>query len=395
MGDTKITSITVEVTHADKSASVVVRQPGSDEQGVYVAGDLPSGVAEEILRALNLDVAVAPASVRGGAPSSRQPSSPMSLASAELASSTLSTTSSESLANLLEELASAVLRTGRRQPTSTVDELLQRAWQATPQDRMPVARALACLEEGLEREAPAVHSACALAALGELVSALRGDGGDLRTELQNMREGIDPCTLVEVGRRRERGALAWETRLLLDLGSGNLYREEAAIGDRRLSRGTVGRSVAVTLGRRRAGLSPPRIEIQQYEYEPAASAAQLAVAATLAAPHLPELSRNGLELVLVPRPVWLAVHHLEARGGDCWLSTGDTTLPVGDGPSPGAIAALLEEQGESNRVRAVGGSLELHAVERAAPGEESRLVFVPWSALVEEGSRQRLLDLSA
>ncbi|NLE86574.1 MAG: hypothetical protein GX607_09270 [Myxococcales bacterium] len=392
MAETKITSVTVEVTHADTSACVVVRQPGSDAQRVYVAGELPPEVADDVLRALGLAEAAAPSSVVGaGAPSSRRSSAPLTFGSSELMSAPSS--SPDALADLLEELATAVLRAGHRQPTTTVDELLQRAWRLA-EDKTPVARALASLEEGLERDAPAIQSALALAALGELVSALRGESGDLRGELQGRRDSIESCTVVEVGRRRERGALCWETRLLLDLGSGHLFREEGAIGDRRLSRGIVGRLLSVSLGRRRGGLAPPRIEVQQYEYEPTASAAQLDAAGALASPHLPELSASGLELLLVPRPVWLTADAVDVADGTAWLATGATTLPLGDGSLPGAIATLLEAQGGGSEIRAVGGSLELRPSSGAGSGEESHLVLVPWSALVEEGAHLRLLDLS-
>lgn len=392
MAETKITSVTVEVTHDGASASVVVRQPGSDEQRVYIAGELPPEVADDVLRALGLAEAATPSSaVAGGAPSSRRSSAPLSFGSSERMSAPSSST--DGLAHLLEELASAVLRAGHRQPTTTVDELLQRAWRHA-EDRTPIARALASLEEGLAHDGPAVQPALALAALGELVSALRGEAGDLRGELQGRRESIESCTVVEVGRRRERGALCWETRLLLDLGSGHLFREEGAIGERRLSRGTVGRLLSVSLGRRRTGLWPPRIEVQQYEYEPTASDAQLRAVVALASPHLPELSPTGLELLLVPRPVWLTAHALDVAEGTGWLATGATALPLADGSLPGAFATLLEAQGDGSELRAVGGSLELRPSSGARRGEGSHLVLVPWSALVEEGSHLRLLDLS-
>src|SRR5690606_41927682 len=106
------------------------------------------------------------------------------------------------------ELATAVLRAGHRQPTTTVDELLQRAWRLA-EDKTPVARALASLEEGLERDAPAIQSALALAALGEVVSALRGEPGDLRGELQGRRASIASCPGLALVRRPQRGEQRW------------------------------------------------------------------------------------------------------------------------------------------------------------------------------------------
>lgn len=397
MGEIKVSSVALEVTHAEGSATVVIRDPRSPEERVYVAGDLPAHLVEEALRELGFERGGGALSAAAGAPpSSRLPSSPFGVASAELASAPAASTP-EDTADLLEELASAVLRAGRHQPTSTVDELLERAWSAV-RGRIPIARVLARLEEGLAPGAPHAAAGLALAALGELVAALRAEASELRQELLGRSEPLDASNWVEIGRRRERGGVGWETRLLLETGSGNLLREEGPVGDRRLSRGSVGRFLTVTLGRRLYGLQPARAQILQYEYEPAAAAEQLELVESFAAATPPTLSSNRLELVTVPRPVWLRVQRLTLAHGAYSLDTGEAQLPLHDGslagalggPLAGALRALFEEHQTSDGVRALAGSLELRGA-----GDGARLVFVPWAALVREASHLALMALSS
>lgn len=388
MGDTKVRSVTVEIDHPRGNATLVVRQPWSSEQRLYVAGDLPDGVSEDVLRRLGLQppaprvTETPPSSTRLGWPqiaTSATPSSSSPTPDAEPAG----------LAELLDELVHAVLRAGRHQPTSTVDDLLRRAWSAA-EGRAPLARALARLEEGLDPQAPPALAALTLAAIGELASTLRASSGSLWQELQGTRESLDPCMPIEVGRRRERGAVGWETRLLVEPSLGALFREEGPLGDRRLSRGSVGRCLSVILGSRRGGLLPARVEIQQYESEPAPTQQQLERIAATAATSLPELSENGLDLVLVPRPVWLAVRDLGIEQNVCRLSTGETDIVLQDTACPGATSVLLEYQGDGAEIRAVAGSLELRASDA-----RTELVFAPWSALVRRGGIWQLLALGA
>lgn len=377
MKDIKVHSVTIEVTHPGGGATLVIREPQDAAQRVYVAGHLPAEVAERVVRELGLDVALAPASAAGGAPpSSRRATPPLDVVS-ELASSAADSTPADT-AQLLEELASAVLRAGRLQPTSTVDELLGRAW-AHVRGRVSVARALARLEEGLAPDAPPALAALALATLAELALALRAESGELRLELQAKSEPFEPATLIEVGRHRERGAVGWETRLLLETTSGTLYREEGPLRERRLSRGPVGRIVSVTLGRRLQGLSPSRLQILQYEYEPAAPSSVLEQATAFASPSLPRISPSGLELVAVPRPAWLAVDGLTLQPESPWLETGEAEVALADGPLGGILAALRERMDAGLRPRALAGSLE-HRVD----GADTRLVFVPWAGLFED-----------
>jgi hypothetical protein len=396
MGDIKVTSVALEVTHPEGSATVVIRDPRSADERVYVAGNLPTALVEQALRELGFERSAGAVSSAAGVPSSsRLPSSPLSVTSAELASAPAAS-APEDAADLLEELASAVLRAGRHQPTSTVDELLERAWSAV-RGRVPMARVLARLEEGLAPGAPGAAAGLALAALGELVVALRADSGELRQELLGRSEALEASQWVEIGRRRERGGVGWETRLLCETGSGQLLREEGPLGDRRLSRGFVGRCLAVTLGRRVLGVSPGRAQILHYEYEPAASPEQLEAVEAFAARTPPAVPANHLELVAVPRPVWLRVERLAVEQNRCFLETGEARLPLHDGPLAGAVGApwtgalgaLLEKHERSDGVRALAGSLELRV-----SGDAARLVFAPWAGLVNEPAGLALIALS-
>jgi hypothetical protein len=395
-----VKSVSVEVEHPDGSGTLVIREPLGARRSVYVAGSLPWHVAQVVLEELGLADAHLLAASGGDAPiSSRptrsrpeasRPSSRRAFRIEDAAPRPRAHSGSEAMALLLDELTHAVVRTGRLQPTSTVDELLERAWLAAAEN-LQLARVLARLEDSLAPGGTALHAALALAALSEMAERIRGLSDATHDELTGpaLVRPFEPCELLELGRRRERGAVRAETRILVDLASGELLCESSGRGGPSPSRGPVGRHLCVTLGRRIPAAGYSRIHIQHYEYDPAPSIDQLEHVCHLASSGLPALSSGGLELVASPHPVFVQVRSLE---GGCprVVCLGGTAVRLDDGSCAGVVQALFEQTRAGVRVDALAGTLELSH----RPGSDSGLVLVPWSIIVADAAGRRLMPLS-
>ncbi len=392
-----VKSLNVEVEHAGVSTTIILREPYGEGRAVYVAGPLSRRAAEVVLAELGLAPLrlLAASGTSELAPTSSGPVDSPRLGSQpgprlEESSSVGSAprVSREPTALLLEELAHAVLRAGRLHPTSTVDELLGRAWLAAAND-IPLARVLSRLEEGLSPSGSAMQTALALTALGELAASPRPSSSEPASSRPVLAGPFETCELLELGRRRERGALGVETRILVDLVSGELVCEASARGGCPPSRGPVGRHVFVTFGQRTPCTGFSRMHIQHYEYDPAPSPERLDHVCHLASPNLPALALAGLELVCEPRPVFVRARSLEG-GSPRVTCVGGDSVQLDDGCCPGLVQALFEQLREGTRADALVGTLELFRRSSAETG----LVFVPWSVLLEKDGQRRLLPLS-
>lgn len=392
-----VKSLAIEVEHPDGSGTIVVRAPLDVDQCVYVAGDLSPEIVNAVIATLGLagtrrQAAGALGDVRN-APS--RPGLVHALEAPVTSRSVPHSTSSSrrrtpvALADLLEELARAVLRAGRKHPTSTVDELLEGAWLAGG-TCAPVARLLARLEGSLAPNANASEAALVLAALAELADRLRDPNDDLSRELcgNAASRPLDPCELLELARRIERGSVGTETRILIDLSTGELLFETPTRPGARLSRGPVGRHVSVTLGRRHPG-DQARVEIQHYEYDPAPTVEHLERVANLASSGVTPPAGTGLRLVTSPEPVLIQLQSIDPAN-ERMVCLNGTTLDLDDGTCPGVTAALLDLTLHGAHVDVVVGTLELFP----RLGDGGALVVVPWAAIVESEGARLLVPLA-
>jgi hypothetical protein len=392
-----VKSLAIEVEHPDGSGTIVVRAPLDVDQCAYVAGELSPEVADAVIAALGLSGTRKEAAGTLGDVRS-VPSRPglvhaleAPITSRSLPHSTGSTRrrGPVELADLLEELAQAVLRAGRKHPTSTVDELLESAWLVGG-NSAPLARLLARLEASLAPHANAAEAALVLAALGELIERLRDPSDDLTREVGGHATSrpLEPCELLELARRRERGSVGTETRILLDLSTGELMYETPLRPGARLSRGPVGRHLSVTLGRRYSG-DHARVEIQHYEYDPAPTAEHLERANSLASSGVTLPAGSGLRLVTSPEPVLLQLQSIDPAN-ERMVCLNGTTLDLDDGSCPGVTAALLELVLHGAHVDALVGTLEIFP----RVGEGGALAVVPWAAIVESEGARLLVPLA-
>lgn len=437
MTEPRVLSITVELSDEQGGSTIVIRDPFGPARRVYTTGTAQLPEARQVIELLGLSApltdsshppSVRPPSVRP--PSVRSPSSsppPVSVIGAtplsfrvgplsqrpaapslvppetvEVREETapLDLTPSalyrEPLPATLEALVGSVLRAGRNAQTSTVDEAIAAAKNSLSERALPcIARLLGRLESALAPSAPVEETALVLAAIGCVARRLSSNPDDPTSlELDGSELEAEPmpwCELVEVGRRRERAGVGWETRLLVDLRSGELLREAGVPARGALSLGSPGRRLVVSFSSRLAGRDPARLRIYQYEYAPAAAPAELARAAGFAERSfaLPdEVDDDPLLLVARPLPVLLAPERIESdrTTGVRLVDTEGRCLLLADDLEPGACEALLDfiESG-AGRIVALAGALVART---------GGIAFVPWSALTGNDEACRLLQLA-
>lgn len=379
MTERRIASITIELD----GATVVVRDPFGPSPQVAVAGDAPPAAVERALEQLGLSGSP-PRSLRTTAipiafeapPPSLRPEPPPA-----------SPSRVETLPRALIDLAVATLRAGRSAPTTSVDEAMESLRRHVEDGPLPaIARLLSRLQPALDDARGLEETAVALAAIGRVarsVSAARvlaGDGEALELSgIEKQQGALADAVLIEIGRLRERRPVSWETRLLLDPGTGTRYRECGPLRSG-LSLGPPGRTLLVSFGARLASSAPARVQIFHYEYRPAAEpeALERVVEHATRSLAIPEALRTDpLALVATPvaellRPARVAT----GKGGSLTLLDDDgRALGVTDAGALGATEALLElvERGDS-AVRALAGAFVV--------GPRG-IGFQPWTAIVQ------------
>ena len=195
---------------------------------------------------------------------------------------------------------------------------------------------------------------------------------------------IGATELVDVGRHRERMHFTTETRLLVELATGILYREHGLPAQ--LSYGPSGRKLMVDLGSREESGAPERLRIFQYEFRPAASGEELERALGFAEKSLAlprDIRERPLLLAALPRAVFLAPATITVgKGGSITLTDEDgESLSVARG-APGE--ALLELLSASEEPAALSGALVL--------GPEG-IALSPWAAVLRDPCRVAQLSL--
>ncbi|MEZ4224184.1 MAG: hypothetical protein R3B13_24760 [Polyangiaceae bacterium] len=394
MKETRIVSLTLELDSEQGGSSVVVREPFTRQQKVFVAGS--ASPAEVALALDRLGLGGQMLAAGAAAPHSLRPSSlapglsdsrgPGSLIPRDLGPAAL-------LAALLDALATAVLRAGLTQESSSWDEALDELVTLVQARELDgVSRLLAVIEHALD-ERNAERTAMALAAVGNAIATLRvGDSalaGELSGDTAAQVQELGTLELVEVGRYRERGALLLETRLLVEPASGELFREVGCVG-RGLSQGQPGRKLVVDLGQRLPSTDPPRLVIHQYEMRPRASTTDLqrALAAARRDLSLPPGPRSDpLRLVHSPLPVLLAPERLLLEKGEALTLVDDAgnrlaVLASGTAAPTEALVDLVE-RGE--QPLALVGSLVTDA---------SGIGLLPWTAWLQTDDGPRPFQLS-
>ncbi len=395
MKETRVRSVTVEVESEQGGSSIVVREPFGRSK-VFVAG--PAGASEvtSVLDRLGLSGSQGVQSPHSLRPSI-MPSSSALAADSQTPSSIhlVDGTDELGLAAELEKLAEAILRGGLAAESSSTDEALDDLFEIVRgRELEAVARLLSAVERAVEDHS-AAELAMALAALAHAVDALRGPRSELQVELCGA--GPDGCQdlsgleLVEVGRTRQRDALSVETRLLVDLSTGEMFREVACVG-RGLSHGQSGRKLVVDLGQRLISTDPSRLLVHQYEMRPLASQQELERALSDARRDMsvpPGLARDPLRLVYQPLPVILAPAGIVVERGERLYLVDESSrrlavIAPSSGAAPEALAELVE-RGPAQPPVLVGSMVT----------DSSGIGFCPWTAWVaaHNGLEPRQLSL--
>lgn len=392
MSEPRIRSVSIELESDHGGSTVVVRNPDSPTQRVFVAGPATGAEVNAALARLGLG---APASLRPAAPLATAPPPSVRL-SATPPPVNVSTPPPEAVAGRLESLAdrlhalnSAVLRVGSLTLTESVDEAIDAiAELVVAQELSAVARLLTRLDVALGDERAGDETALLLGAIAEVVDVLEsGEPPAVFAELgQRASEDvpIGATELVDVGRHRERMHFTTETRLLVELATGILYREHGLPAQ--LSYGPSGRKLMVDLGSREESGAPERLRIFQYEFRPAASGEELERALGFAEKSLAlprDIRERPLLLAALPRAVFLAPATITVgKGGSITLTDEDgESLSVARG-APGE--ALLELLSASEEPAALSGALVL--------GPEG-IALSPWAAVLRDPCRVAQLSL--
>jgi hypothetical protein len=193
------------------------------------------------------------------------------------------------VAEAFDELRLAVARAGSSAPDSpairdALEQLVQRAGTPVP---LGLSRWIARLLEALAlREtgqvARLLDGTRQLA--DDIVSGERGSAAQLRKRAWlGLSEGpvhdsLTDATLLEIARERLAGVsrVAIERRYLVDLSSGEIFKEERRVGDQEMSVGPCPRVVHVAFAEVESGALPRRVRLLQYTVSAQPSAEQWA-----------------------------------------------------------------------------------------------------------------------
>jgi len=395
--EARVKSLILEVEAQNGETTVVVRDPMSPGAKYYALGSVPNSEIVEVLQRFGIHgrAASVPPPMGLGYGSSRQSWAPLAPRDHDdVVDSAPTPTQAQILSEALHRLSSSVLRTGRSALSTSVDDALAALRELARQSTSPaLARALARIEHGLGPHGNLDASVLALAGLGRIAEVVSHEEKlDIECELlgENTEgELVEARELLELGRVRERGIINWETRLLLDLGTGDLYRETGPLMGNGLSHGAAGRRVNAILAGLLCGGWPARLRIYQYEYQPAATAHDLHRAVGLAQQALalpPQVLQDPLLLLAVPRAVFVAPKTVTLEHGHAQLldATG-AGIPLIDDTSSGACDSLIDQIEMGYSVVALAGALVLQV---------AGICLTPWSALVRKQEEIRLIPLA-
>ncbi len=401
VSEPRIRSISIEIETDHGGSTVVVRNPDTVNQRVFVAGPASAQDVTQALERVGLAQSgpSGPMSVRPAAPVATPP--PPSVR-ASVTPPPVSVTPApdavggrqQALPDRLHALCSAVLRVGSRSQTSSVEEAIDAVAELVERQELEaVARLLSRLDMALEDERAIEETTLLLAAIADAVDILRaGEPASLASELSRNPNSsgvpIGATELVDVGRIRERMHITTETRLLVELATGIVYRECGAPSQ--LSFGPSGRKLVVDSASREESIEPERLRVYQYEFRPAADDEDLERALSFARRSLElprDLQARPLTLAAVPRAVFLAPSRTAVgKGGTITLHDDDgASLPIAPGSASGAGEALLELVSTSETLEALSGALVL---------QTDGIALAPWTAMVRERGKLRVVQLS-
>jgi hypothetical protein len=396
MKEPRVLSVILELDSEQGSASIVVRDPFGRGRKVFVAGASSAADVSQALERLGLTGGFTQST---HAPHSLRPSirpSATGAASDAAPASALSQgdrVAEVGLAEELEKLAGAVLRGGLAGESSSTDEALDDLVELVRGRELDaLARLVDSVEHAIEVRS-ATLLAIPLAAVGHAVEALRGPASELQAELCGPgpvgSSELTGLEMVEVGRTRQRGVLTVETRLLVEISTGELFREVACLG-RGLSHGQTGRMLDVDLAQRLPSTEPARLLIHQYEMRPLATRAQLDRALVAARTDMslpPGVRQDPLRLVYQPLAVLLAPARVVVERGECLHLEDDAgrrlaVIAPTAGASTEALADVVDQHPETRITLA--GSMVV---------DSSGIGFLPWTAWLLEASGPRAVQL--
>jgi hypothetical protein len=304
------------------------------------------------------------------------------------------------LGQAFEELCLAVTRAGTSSPESpsireALDQLLARVGTPAP---LGLARWVARLQDALASGDP-TFVARLLDGTRELASELvRGDRSPAALARRRVwlgtadgaADSLTDATLVEVGRERLNGLTraSIERRYLLDVASGEAFKEERRAADQEVSVGPCPRVVHVAFAELDAGSLPRRVRLLQYTVSIAPSAELWMRIGEHAAHSVRELGIRYAEgarsapgqaeqfVLFAPREV------PSAAGGRLIDDTGDS-LPLADDTD--ATAQVMQAASAGGEVVWVAGRLL---------GLARGLALRPTSLLVRRGEGVHLCRIT-
>ncbi len=281
------------------------------------------------------------------------------------------------LAAALEDVITAVARTGTEaeEPSASVDEAIERLMSAAPRPLpLGVARWVGRLKKALSKR-DVVAVARVLQGAAQFADDLRTGhaDGDARRRLVTWlgasvgdAEGVERISdhmLFEVAREWLDGveSSAIERRYLVDLTSGETYREERSRGAQEASLGPCPRLVAVGLATVERGIPPRRIRLMQYSVSVGIDAkawSQLASWASRRFDALAEMYGNALGAFpgLAEPFALIAPARVEREQGLVPLDIASRPLPLATAEDPSS-QGFLQARAELGQVAWLAGRL--------------------------------------
>jgi hypothetical protein len=299
------------------------------------------------------------------------------------------------LASALEDVVTSVVRLGARKADGapSVQDAIERLVEAAP-DPLPL---------GIDRWIGRLRSALARRDVDTLARVLDGAARvseDMQSNepgtqalrrivswlgaTQDMAGDVEPIyerVLVEIGREWLAGLnrSGIERRYLVDLGSGDVYREERPRGELAASVGPCPRIVSVGFAEVELGAQPRRIRLLQYAVSPNVSEEDWSQIVDASARSFAPLARTYREALdafpgLAEPFALLAPSRCDTEDGLLPYDNEDVPLPIAHADDPGGAAAL-EALGQQTKVEWLAGRLI---------DAEGRLMLLPCAAATQQ-----------